>query len=45
MKIWASVVFGQSPQYWLNLHAGYDLKTPERAMKHRLREVRPLAHV
>ena len=38
-------VFGQSPQYWLNLQAGYDLKTAERVMKDRLRVVRPLAHV
>jgi len=36
--------FGQSPQYWLNLQAGYDLKTAERIMKGRLRGVRPLAH-
>src|SRR6266850_5119542 len=36
--------FGQSPQYWLNLQASYDLKTAERAMKDRLRVVRPLAH-
>jgi plasmid maintenance system antidote protein VapI len=35
--------FGQSP-YWLNLQAAYDLKTAERAMKDRLRVVRPLAH-
>jgi antitoxin HigA-1 len=37
--------FGQSPQYWLNLQARYDLKTAERDMKDRLRVVRPLAHV
>jgi len=37
--------FGQSPQYWLNLQASYDLKTAERAMKDRLRVVRPLVHV
>jgi len=37
--------FGQSPQYWLNLQAGYDLKTAERVMKARLRGVRPLAEV
>jgi len=37
--------FGQSPQYWLNLQAGYDLKNAERAMKDRLRVVRPLAHI
>jgi antitoxin HigA-1 len=36
--------FGQSPQYWLNLQARFDLKTAERAMKDRLRVVRPLAH-
>jgi addiction module HigA family antidote len=36
--------FGQSPQYWLNLQAAYDRKTAERAMKDRLRGVRPLAH-
>ena len=38
--------FGQSPQYWLNLQAAYDLQTAERAiaMKGRLRGMRPLAH-
>jgi len=36
--------FGQSPQYWLNLQAAYDLKTAERAIGGRLRAVRPLAH-
>ena len=36
--------FVQSPQYWLNLQAAYDLKTAERGMKGRLRDVRPLAH-
>ena len=35
--------FVQSPQYWLNLQAAYDLKTAERGMKGRLRDVRPLA--
>jgi addiction module HigA family antidote len=34
--------FGQSPQYWLNLQASYDLKTAERAMAGRLRTVRPM---
>ena len=37
-------VFGQSPQYWLNLQSAYDLKTAEREMGGRLRTVRPLAH-
>ena len=36
--------FGQSPQYWLNLQAAYDLKTAEQAIGNRLRAVRPLAH-
>ena len=36
--------FVQSPQYWQNLQAAYDLKTAERGMKGRLRDVRPLAH-
>lgn len=36
--------FGQSPQYWLNLQATYDLKIAERAIASRLRTVRPLAH-
>lgn len=36
--------FGQSPQYWLNLQAAYDLKTVEREIGGRLRGVRRLAH-
>jgi addiction module HigA family antidote len=36
--------FKQSPQYWLNLQAAYDLKTTHRAMRARLRGLRPLAH-
>jgi addiction module HigA family antidote len=36
--------FRQSPQYWLNLQATYDLKTAGRAIAGRLRTVRPLAH-
>jgi addiction module HigA family antidote len=35
--------FGQSPQYWLNLQAAYDLKTTEREIGNRLRSVRRLA--
>ena len=37
--------FKQSPQYWLNLQATYDLKTAQRAIRSQLRGVRPLAHV
>lgn len=36
--------FNQSPQYWLNLQAAYDLKTAQRTMRAQLRSVRPLAH-
>lgn len=35
--------FGQSPQYWMNLQTGYDLKLAERELKDSLRKVRPLA--
>jgi antitoxin HigA-1 len=36
--------FGQSPQYWLNLQAAYDLKTAQKEIGSRLRAVRPLEH-
>jgi len=32
-------VFGQSPQYWLNLQASYDLKLAERAIAAQLKSV------
>jgi len=35
--------FGQSPQYWLNFQAAYDLKTAEQEIRGRLRAMRPLA--
>jgi addiction module HigA family antidote len=35
--------FRQSPQYWLNLQASYDLKMAQKAIKTQLRGVRPLA--
>ena len=35
---------GQSPQYWLNLQAAFDLKTAEQSMGKRLRTVAELAH-
>lgn len=40
-----SRAFGQSPQYWLNLQSGFDLKTAQREIGGRLRAVRPLEHV
>jgi len=36
--------FGQSPQYWLNLQAAFDLKIAEQEIRSRLRAMRPLAH-
>jgi addiction module HigA family antidote len=33
---------GQSPQYWLNLQAAYDLKVAERLIRARLRAVAEL---
>jgi addiction module HigA family antidote len=35
--------FGQTPQYWLNLQASYDLKTAEKAIGQRLAAVHRLA--
>lgn len=35
--------FGQTPQYWLNLQSGYDLKIAEREIRNSLSKVRPLA--
>jgi len=35
--------FAQSPQYWLNLQAAYDLKLAERAIRGRLKAVSELA--
>ena len=40
-----SRALGQSPQYWLNLQAAYDLKTAEAAMGKQLTAVAELAHV
>jgi addiction module HigA family antidote len=34
----------QSPQYWLNLQADYDLKTAEASIGQRLRAVHPVTH-
>jgi antitoxin HigA-1 len=36
--------FGQTPQYWLNLQAAYDLKMAERSLGQRLARVHDLAH-
>jgi addiction module HigA family antidote len=36
--------FDQTPQYWLNLQAAYDLKMAEADMGERLADVHSLAH-
>ena len=36
-------VFGQTPTYWMNLQASYDLKTAEKAMFERMKKVQPLS--
>ncbi len=35
-------VFGQSPQYWLNLQASYDLKLAERAIANQMKDLSEL---
>ena len=35
--------FGQSPQYWINLQAAYDLKTAEKVIRRRLASIHELA--
>ena len=36
-------VFGQTPTYWINLQTSYDLKTAEKMMVQRMRQVQPLS--
>src|SRR5438093_9752390 len=36
--------FNQSPQYWLNLQAGYDLKTAEASIGPRLGTIHSVTH-
>lgn len=35
--------FSQSPEYWLNLQSGYDLKIAEKALRRQLASVLPIA--
>jgi len=39
-----ALLFSQSPQYWINLQAAYDLKTTEKIIRRRLAGVNELAH-
>jgi addiction module HigA family antidote len=36
--------FGQTPQYWINLQAAYDLKIAEKVVGRRLAEINEFAH-
>ncbi len=35
--------FGQTPSYWMNLQTSYDLKTAEKALGQKVRQVHPLS--
>jgi len=35
--------FGQTPSYWMNLQTSYDLKTAEKALAQKVRQVQPLS--
>lgn len=37
--------FGQTPQYWINLQAAYDLKMAEKVVSRRLAEIHEFAPV
>ena len=37
--------FGQSPQYWLNLQAAFDLKTAERTLGEQLKRLPELSNL
>lgn len=36
-------VFGQTPTYWMNLQTSYDLKTAEKSMMQKVRQVQPFS--
>ena len=36
--------FGQTPTYWMNLQTSYDLKTAEKGMVQKMRQLHPLSH-
>lgn len=35
--------FGQTPTYWMNLQASYDLKIAEKTLVRRVRQIQPLS--
>ena len=36
--------FSQTPNYWMNLQTSYDLKTAEKVLVQKVRQVQPLSH-
>ncbi|OGR05609.1 MAG: addiction module antidote protein, HigA family [Deltaproteobacteria bacterium RIFOXYD12_FULL_50_9] len=36
-------VFNQTPTYWMNLQTSYDLKTAEKTLVQKMRQVQPLS--
>jgi len=35
--------FGQTPSYWMNLQTSYDLKTAEKTLEQKVRQVQPFS--
>lgn len=35
--------FGQTPNYWMNLQTSYDLKTAEKALVQKVRQIQPIS--
>lgn len=35
-------VFGQSPQFWMNLQSSYDLKLAEKTLAQKVKQIQPL---
>jgi addiction module HigA family antidote len=44
MALLLGKAFGQTPRYWLNLQAAYDLKTAEKTIGRKLSDVHTLVH-
>jgi len=43
MSLLFGKVFGQTPQYWINLQAAYDLKMAEKVISSRISEIHQIA--
>jgi plasmid maintenance system antidote protein VapI len=45
MALRLSRLFGNSPDFWLNLQSAYDLKKAEHSMAEELKKIKPLSAV